>query len=171
MNRINFGRQSLHFIVFVLLQILLLYKFILFDVAFGFFYIGFILYLPFGINRSTSMAIAFAVGVIIDIFSSTPGIHTSACVLVAFIKDFWASTILRSADEDTRVNWNELQLWGSLKYLVPLVLIHHFMIFTIENDGFHTFFFLLKKILFSSLYTLFIVLCLSILMAPSKRQI
>ena len=171
MNRINYPQQLLHLVVFVFLQVLFLYKFILFDVAFGFFYVGFILFFPFGLSRSMTMSIAFLAGLIIDIFSNTPGIHTSACVLIAFIKDFWIDVSIRRSDEDIRVDWNELGLWGSVKYLLPLLLVHHIVIFTVENDGFSSFGLLSSKIFFSSIYSFVTILGLSILMAPKARRI
>ncbi len=171
MNRINFGQQSIHLVVFVFIQVLFLYKLILFDVAFGFFYVGFILFLPFGLSRSLTMTIAFFAGLLMDVFSNTPGIHASACVLLAFAKDFWLSIVIRRADEDFKLDWNELGLFGSIRYLLPLILVHHAVIFTIENDGFNGIGMLLSKILSSSIYSSVIILGLSILMAPKVRKI
>ncbi|MFY0605757.1 MAG: hypothetical protein JXR10_03520 [Cyclobacteriaceae bacterium] len=171
MNRINIGQQILHFVVFVIVQILLLYKFILFDIAFGFFYIGIILYIPFGLSRSLTMTVGFFIGLIMDIFSNTPGIHASACVFLAFTKDIWLTIVIRRADEDVKLDWNELGIFGSIQYLFPLILVHHAMIFTIENDGFDGFALLSAKIFFSSIYSFATILGLSILMAPKVRKI
>lgn len=170
MVRVNYVRQAIHLFVFLILQIPFLYKLVLFDQAFGFFYVGFILFFPYGYNRSVSMGAAFLSGLIIDMFSNTPGIHASACVLIAFVKDGWFQLVI-GADDDVDLSWNELKVWGSLKYLLPLIFLHHFLIFTIENGGFSAFGILFGKILYSSIYSFIIVFGLSFLMAPKARRL
>jgi len=171
MIRIDYKQQVYYLIAFVIMQIPLLYKLVLFDVAFGFFYIGFILFLPYGMSRSLTMIIAFFTGLVIDVFSNTPGIHASACILIAFIKDFWHDVIKGESDDDVNVDWNELGLVGSFGYLLPLIFIHHSMIFTIENGGFNGFGLLVSKIIYSTLYSFVLVFGISFLMAPSKRNL
>jgi len=171
MIRINYKQQILHLVVFLIIQIPLLYKLILFDRAFGFFYIGFILFLPYGTSRSLTMVIAFFSGLLIDVFSNTPGIHAAACILIAFLKDTWHDVIMgTSDDDDVSIDWNELKVVGSIGYLLPLIFIHHLIIFSIENGGFNSFGFLFSKVLYSSLYSFIIVFGLSFLMAPKARR-
>lgn len=171
MIRIDYKQQVYYLIAFVIMQIPLLYKLVLFDVAFGFFYVGFIMFLPYGMSRSLSMIIAFFTGLVIDVFSNTPGIHASACILIAFIKDFWHDVIKGESDDDVNVDWNELGFVGSFGYLLPLIFIHHSMIFTIENEGFNGFGLLVSKIIYSTLYSFVLVFGISFLMAPSKRNL
>lgn len=171
MIRINFRQQALHLFVFLILQIPLLFKLVLFDKAFGFFYIGFLLFLPHGLSRTYSMLIAFVTGLIIDVFSNTPGIHASACIFLVFAKDFWHDFIMGSSDDDVYINFNELGVIGSLGYLLPLTFIHHLIIFTVENGGFQSFGMLTLKVFYSSIYTFVIVFALSFLMAPKVRRV
>lgn len=171
MIRVNYVQQVINFFVFLIIQIPLLYKAILFDKAFSFFYVGFVLLLPFGLNRSWTMVIGFFAGLIIDVFSNTPGIHASACVLIAFFKDYWYDLIMGNSDDDIYLDWNELKVWGSIKYILPLIFLHHSMIFTIENGGFSSFGFLFSKIMLSSIYSFTIVFSLVYLMAPRTRRI
>lgn len=171
MLRINYPQQALHLVVFLILQIPFLYKLVLFDAAFGFFYVGFILFLPNGMNRSMAMTIAFITGLTVDVFSNTPGIHASASILIAFIKDFWFGITIDNSDDDIQLSWNELGVWGSVKYLFPLIFLHHMVIFSVENGGFSSFGFLLVKVLYSSLYSFLIVFALSFLIAPKTRRV
>jgi rod shape-determining protein MreD len=50
------------------------------------FYILFILMLPINLNRNVGVAIAFVTGVVMDIFSNTPGLHSSACLILSLIR-------------------------------------------------------------------------------------
>lgn len=170
MIRINYIKQAVHLLVFLVIQIPFLHKFILFDKAFGFFYLGFILFLPLGLNRNLTMVVAFLTGLIIDVFSNTPGIHASATVLIAFAKDYWYQAAIGDWDDNANISWNDLGGWGSVKFLLPLIFVHHFLIFTLENNGFSEFFVLMNKILLSSAYTFVTVFGLSLLMAPTERR-
>ncbi|MFT6866697.1 MAG: hypothetical protein ACJA08_001532 [Cyclobacteriaceae bacterium] len=170
MIRINYTRQITHFFAFMLLQLPLLYKFILFDVAFGFFYIGFILFLPLGLNRTTAMIIALLSGLLIDVFSNTPGIHASACVFIALVRNYWYLASIGDYEDDVNVSWNQLRIWGSLKYLLPMIFMHHLIIFIVENDGLSDFIHLTNKIIMSSLYTFIMVFGISLLIAPRERS-
>ena len=170
MIRINYQQQILHFIVFLVLQIPFLYKMVLFDRAFGFFYVGFLLLLPFGLSRSLSMVIALVSGLVIDVFSNTPGIHASACILIVFIKDFWFRLTIEDSEDDVFLDWNELKIWGSIKYFLPLIFMHHFVIFTVENGGLSLFGLLFSKIIYSTAYTFILVVGMTFLMAPKARR-
>lgn len=171
MIRINYTQQAVNLFIYLIIQIPLLYKTVLFDKAFGFFYIGFILLLPYGLSRTQTMVISFFSGLIIDVFSNTPGIHASACVFIAFAKDYWYQIVTGNADDDVYLNWNDLGIWGSLRYLLPLTFFHHSIIFTIENGGFSAFGFLFSKILLSSIYSFMVVFALVFLTAPRARRI
>ncbi|WP_258100393.1 hypothetical protein [Marinoscillum pacificum] len=171
MLRINYPQQALNLLVFLILQIPFLYKLVLFDSAFGFFYVGFILFLPYGLSRSIGMTVAFFTGLTVDIFSNTPGIHASATILIAFIKDFWFDITIDHSDDDIQLSWNELGPWGSVKYLYPLIFVHHAIIFSIENGGFNSLGFLFVKVFYSACYSFLIVFALSFLIAPKTRRI
>lgn len=170
MIRINYPRQIGHFIAFVIFQLPLLYKFILFNSAFGFFYVGFILLLPLGLNRNWAMIVAILTGLLIDIFSNTPGIHAAACVFIAFTKDYWYMFSMGEIEDQSNLSWNDLKMWGSIRFLFPLIFAHHMIIFAVENGGLMDFFFLFKKIIFSSIYTFITVFGIILLLAPKERR-
>lgn len=171
MNRINFRQQAIHFGIFVLLQIPMLYRLVLFDKAFGFFYIGFLLFLPYGLSRSVGMVIAFFTGLLIDVFSNTPGIHASACIFLVFTKDSWFNLSQGVPDENIILDWEELKVTGAITYLLPLVLAHHFIVFTVENGGFALPGMLLSKVLFSALYSWVLIVAFSFLTASQRRRL
>ncbi len=170
MIRIDYPKQVLYFLIFAVTQVFFMYKFILFDVAFAFYYVGFVLFFPYGVSRSITMFIAFLTGLTIDIFSNTPGIHAAACVFVAFTKDFWIDIVIRRSDDDIQIDWNELGLWGLIKYMLPLVFSHHLIIFTIENGGLSGPGLLFNKIFSSTIYSFTIIIALSLLLAPKAKR-
>jgi hypothetical protein len=74
MNRISWKLLIFYFVGYVILQIPLLHKFVLFDVAFSFFYLGFLLFFPLGQNPILRLTAGFLTGLFIDLFSNTPGL-------------------------------------------------------------------------------------------------
>ncbi len=171
MIRVNYILQTVYFFVFLLIQIPLLYRLVFFETAFGFFYLGFILFLPYGLSRSLVMIFGLLSGLLIDVFSNTPGIHASACILIAFIKDYWFNIANEHSDEEVDLSINTLGLWGFLKYAYPLIFIHHCIIFIVENGGLSNFGILSGKIFYSSLLSFIIILTIGFLLSPKRQRI
>jgi hypothetical protein len=110
-------------------------------------------------------------GLAVDVFSNTPGIHAGACVFVMFIRDLWLRIVLDDTDELTNINHISLKKTGFIFYVLPLVLIHHFIIFLVENGGFHLFAMLSSKTILSALFSFTIIFVLNYLIVPKPRRV
>ena len=75
------------FIVVVLLQVLLFNNMDYFYLVSPYIYIIFLLDLPLNVKTPSLMLIAFLLGLTVDYFSNTMGLHTSACVLIGFLRN------------------------------------------------------------------------------------
>ena len=170
MNRLSFREQVLNLVFLLLLQLPLIHRITLFDQAFGFFYVGFLLLLPLGISRSYLMLIGFLVGLAVDIFTNTPGLHALSCVFIMFIRNFWLSIVNNDWMDLRNINVGTLKWIGFLLFVFPLVFIHHALLFVIENGGFHLFGSLFNKVLFSSLFSTTIILVLNFLISNSRNR-
>ncbi len=170
MSRINIREQIFNLISMLLIQLPLLYRVTLGDKAFGFFYIGFILLLPWTLSRNYIMLIGFFSGLLVDVFSNTPGIHAGACVFIAFIRTGWLRMVNDDTEELINLNHVSLRKRGLLAYALPLVFIHHLIIFVLENGGFQLFGFLMSKVFFSSLFSFTIIFVLNYLIVPKPRR-
>lgn len=154
----------------LLVQLPLVHRITLFDRAFGFFYVGFLLLLPRTVSRSRLMIIAFLTGLLVDVFSNTPGIHASASVFMVFIRNFWLNIINDDASETMNLNVSTLKKLGFLSYIFPLILIHHILLFVIENGGFRGFGTILSKSLASAIFSSLIVFSINFAIAPKERR-
>ncbi|MEQ9402239.1 MAG: Rod shape-determining protein MreD [Cyclobacteriaceae bacterium] len=170
MSRISIREQVLNFIALLLVQLPLLYRITLFDRAFGFFYVGFLLLLPFRLSRSWLLLAGFFTGLIVDIFSNTPGIHAGACVFIMFIRNGWLRIVNDDTEELVNINHISMRKTGLLIYLLPLVFVHHLLIFFIENGGFYLFGMLLSKTIFSSFFSFTIIFVLNYLIVPKSGR-
>ncbi len=155
MSRGNILYNLFIFLVYLLLQVFLFDNMVLFGTAFCFIYIGFILLLPLQTSPIVLILTAFGSGLVVDLFYNIPGVNAAASVLIAFIRPFWLSMITpRGGYEDVDVP--SLKIFGFswfLTYALPLIFIHHLALFIIEAGELLNFWFVIKKSIFSSLYT------------------
>lgn len=170
MNRVNIREQVFNFIALCLIQLPLLYRITILDRAFGFFYIGFLILLPFRVSRSYLLIAGFLVGLVVDIFSNTPGIHAGACVFIMYIRDLWLKIVIDDTEELTNINYISIKKTGFTLYAFPLVLIHHLIIFLVENGGLHLFGTLITKTILSALFSFTIIFVLNYLIVPKPRR-
>ncbi|MEO0332548.1 MAG: Rod shape-determining protein MreD, partial [Bacteroidota bacterium] len=63
--------QALNFVIFFIIQILVVRKLVLFDVAFCYVYLAFLLLLPIELSVMTAMLLGFITGLFVDIFYNT----------------------------------------------------------------------------------------------------
>ncbi len=170
MSRKMIIRGVLYFLILVVIQIPLLHNWVLFDLAFPFHYIGFILLLPPSFKVGRLLVLAFIVGLVIDIFSNTPGVHASASVVVAYLRMSWLGFAIDSSDEEMDLTITYLGTRKFTLFVFPLVFIHHFILFTLENEGFRWAGLLFSKILWSSLFSYFLIWLTVLLTSSTKRR-
>ena len=164
------AEQAFNLIAFFIIQLPLLYRMTLFDRAFGFFYVGFILFLPYTLGLTYLLLAGFLAGLTVDIFSNTPGIHSFACVLIMYIRNGWLQILYDDPDDLVNINHNTLGNITFSLFIFPLIFLHHVIIFTIENAGVHLFWLLVSKILLSSAFSFILIFILNYLIAPKSRK-
>ena len=164
--------QIIFFFVYVLVQVMLLKNLVLFDSAFCFLYVAFILLIPFELSVTLTILVGFIVGFTVDIFYSSMGIHAFATVLMSYLRNYWLSVITPQGGYDVgnspTIATNGVQWF--LVYAIPLVFIHHFVLFFLEASGFDMFWFTMLKIMGSLLFTMTVIIFLQFLV-PQRRKI
>lgn len=150
----------IYFVLYLLAQVMLFRQLVLFNTAFCFIYIAFILLLPIETNTIALMLSGFLLGFGIDIFYDSLGLHALSLVLVAYVRNFWLTTITPQggydAGEGPTLASNGLQWF--LVYTLPLVFIHHAVLFFLEAGGFGVFWYTMSKIMTSLVFTVTILL-------------
>ena len=81
-------RNLLRFAVLVLVQVLILNNIQISGYLNPYVYVLFVLLLPFETPNWLLLVVAFLLGLSIDLFSQTPGIHAFATVFMAFFRPF-----------------------------------------------------------------------------------
>jgi cell shape-determining protein MreD len=167
----TFFFNIVRFFFLVFFQVLILNHINLGGYINPYFYIYFILLLPFETPRWLLLLAAFILGLNIDIFTNTIGLNASACVLMAFCRPFVISAISSGPESligDTPSLRNQGIKWF-LYYSIILVLIHHFTLFYLEIFRFSEFMMTFVRVLLSSAFTMFLVLISEYLLYPREK--
>ena len=146
---------GIRFVVLIILQGLILNNVQVFGVASTYFYVIFLLYLPVEFNRIIGMLLAFALGISIDLFSSSWGLHVFACVFLAYLRP----TLLRFLAPRDGYEFNAIPNWRTMGFLWFVtfssiaIFIHHFTVHFVEAFRFSEFFNVLGRALASTIFT------------------
>ncbi|MFM8742693.1 MAG: Rod shape-determining protein MreD [Cytophagales bacterium] len=161
----------LSFFAYVLAQVLVLQNLVLFNTAFCFLYIFFILLLPKELNTILLMLIGLVLGFSIDVFYNSLGLHALSLVLMAYLRNYWLAAITPQGGYDVGVppTLSAYGLQWFLVYTFPLIFVHHFVVFFVEAAGFHLFWYTMLKVMMSLLFTLTIALILQYLSTDRRR--
>lgn len=162
----------IQFVLLVLIQVLLLNNIQFSGFVNPYLYIIFILWLPFEIPKLLLLLLAFALGFSIDLFSSTIGMHTSACVFMAFCRPL----VLRLIAPRDGYEANQtpgIQDFGFswfLVYAASLTILHHLFLFFVEVFRFSDLFFTLGRMLLSSFFSLSLIIIFQLFRYNSDRR-
>jgi rod shape-determining protein MreD len=149
----------LSFVFIVLIQIVLMNNIQFSGYINPYFYILFIILLPVNVPGYLLLLLGFFLGITIDIFSNTPGIHASATVFMAFIRPFIINSY--NLDEKERMlipSIKNIGLNWFVKYVAIMVLSHHLFLFYIEVFSFSGFLHTLLRCILSSIFTFVFIL-------------
>ena len=162
---------GIYFVLYVLVQVMLFKQLVLFNTAFCFLYIAFILLLPLETNTLILMLVGFLLGICVDVFYDSLGLHALSLVLVAYLRNYWLGTVTPQggydAGEGLTLSANGLQWF--MVYSVPLVFIHHFVLFFAEAGGFGIFWFTMQKVMTSLIFTMVAILFLQYFSVDRRR--
>jgi hypothetical protein len=155
-------KNSIRFVLFVMLQALVFNQI---EIGFGIHIMVhplFIMLLPFETGVFTLMILGFALGLIIDVFSNTYGLHASSLLLMAYVRPIIFKFYGPREGYDPLKEPSVFDM-GSRWFLFVfgyLILIHHFWYFLVEIFRFDQFLLILQKTIFSVIisYLLCIVL-------------
>jgi rod shape-determining protein MreD len=153
-------RFGLIFILLILLQVLLLNNIQFSGYINPYVYVMFILLLPVEVPSWLLLLLSFATGLIMDFFSGSPGMHSSATVLAGFVRPYILRII---SPRDGYEPGSDLSMltygfrWF-LIYTLLIVLVHHTALFYLEVFRFVDFFRTMLRVLLSSLFSITFIL-------------
>ncbi|WP_345953226.1 rod shape-determining protein MreD [Mucilaginibacter sp. PAMB04168] len=162
----------IRFIVLVLLQVFLLKNISLYNLSVPYLYILFILLLPLETPNLLLFALSFLMGLTIDAFYDTPGLHAAASVVLAFVRVLFVSITVQKDgfDNEPEPTLGNMGFRWFFTYAAILTLFHHFFLFNLEVFRLNEIQYTLLRFLSSSVFTLFLILISSFLFYRRKER-
>ncbi|MCC7051361.1 MAG: rod shape-determining protein MreD [Bacteroidia bacterium] len=139
----------------VLVQVLIIQNLYLSNYVVPYLYVLAIIILPFETNKIFVLLCGVIIGLSIDLFNNTSGIHASAALLTAFARYYILKYVSPRDGYDKAVKpiVYDMGLKWFIVYAGSLILIHHFYFFYLEEFRFTAFFRVLLRVILSSAAT------------------
>lgn len=145
----------IRFIALLLAQVLIFNNIEIGGYIIPYIYILFIILLPFETPPWLTLFLAFILGLSVDIFSETLGMHAAATVFMAFLRPYILS-YFAPRDGYESGSFPRVFYYGFpwfIKYASIMVLAHHFFFFYVEMFKFQDFFTTLLRVVLSTLFS------------------
>jgi len=153
-------RFGLIFILLILLQVLLFNNIQFSGYINPYVFVMFILLLPIEIPSWLLLLLSFTTGLIVDFFSGSPGMHTSATVLAGFVRPY-ILRIVSPRDGYEPGSDPSMLIYGFrwfATYTLLIVLIHHTALFYLEVFRFADFFRTMLRVILSTVFSMMFIL-------------
>lgn len=157
------------FIILLSLQVIVFNNINLFGFISPFPYILFIILYPVNGNKSGLLVTSFLLGIILDMFSNSGGIHTTACLFLAYFRPSIFKFAFGVSYEYQTIKLNDTLTPERFSFLLVAVVLHHLVLFIFEAFQFSLLWDILIRTLLSSSITLVICIIIIYLIKPNKR--
>lgn len=152
-------KQIIRLVIVLALQLLVFNRLQFLGLCHPMVYVLCLMMMPLRLNTKIDMVIGAAIGLIMDLFSNSPGIHMAASVFIMYLR---REIIRRLIMEPERIKGDiDLHILGTesfIQYTMSLVLIHHSIIFILNTWSWSMIGWALLEILISSIVTCALIL-------------
>lgn len=167
-------KYFLRFVLFLLVQAMVLSNLPpLHQFVTVYLYFLFIIWLPFSTGRVSLLVIGFLLGLFLDFFTKTPGLHASAALLVAYLRPFLINLMVPKDTRELAIGSPSIESMGATSYILFISLLtffHHGWLVFLEWMTFGNFVFFIGKVFFSTLLSLFLILITELIFRPAKSS-
>ncbi len=162
----------IRFLLLIVVQIALLNNVQFSGLLNPYLYIYFLIVLPVDFPPNVGLILAFAMGIVIDLFSQTLGMHTISAVFLAYARPYILRYMApRDGYEFSRmVSVRQMGWLWFLTFSGLMVFLHHFVLFFIESFRISGFGYTLLKAMGSSALTLTLIVVVQLLFTRSPKS-
>lgn len=132
-------------------------------------YILFIILYPVNGNKYGLLAASFFLGLIMDLFCNSGGVHAAACLTLAYFRPFIFKFSFGLSYEYQTVRLNDILTPERFSFILLAVIIHHLTLFVLEVFTFEFLWDIILRTIVSTLFTIIICILIIYLIKPSKR--
>ena len=155
----DWTKQLGRYIAVMLLQVLLFDQLQLLGVCHPYIYILCLLMMPITLPHSVDMIIGAIIGLVMDVFCNSLGIHTAACILLMFVRPYLIGAIVNNKDRlNEQISLHAIGMEAMLKYVILLVVLHHLIVFALGAWSWQHIGFVILETLVSSTVTILVIM-------------
>lgn len=162
--------NSIRFIGFIALQVFILNNINFLGYVNPYLYIFFILFLPVGMEQWKVLLLSFFLGLIVDVFSDSGGLHATACLAIGYMRPFFLRTAFGLSYDNDNINFFKAHFNERFTYIGLMVLFHHIVLFSLVFFDFYHLALVLKNAFFSGIFTILLILITLLLLQRSKGK-
>ncbi len=156
------------FILLLAVQVLICNRMNLFGFINPFPYILFIILFPVNGNRYGLLVASFLLGLIMDMFWNSGGVHALACILLAYFRPSLFKFSFGLSYEYQTVKLNDVLTPERFSFILLAVVIHHLVLFSLEIFKVTLWDILLRTVL-TTIFTILSCIIIIYIIKPSKR--
>jgi hypothetical protein len=131
-------------------------------------YILFILLYPVKNNRMLFILLSFILGLVVDLFMDSGGIHAAASVTIAYSRPVFLKFCFGTVYEHQYIKFENVEFGSKFSYFVLMTAIHHLILFYLEIFSISKILLVLQKALFSGIFT--VLLCVLATIIFSRKM-
>ncbi|PKB17131.1 rod shape-determining protein MreD [Flavobacterium sp. 5] len=132
-------------------------------------YILFIILYPVNGNKANLLIASFFLGLIMDLFCNSGGVHATACVILAYLRPFFFKFSFGLSYEYQTIKLNDVLTPERFTFILLAVTTHHVTLFLLESFQISFLLDVLLRTLLSTLFTILTCIILIYLIKPNKR--
>ncbi|WP_395056558.1 rod shape-determining protein MreD [Flavobacterium sp.] len=132
-------------------------------------YILFILLYPVNSNRAGLLVASFLLGLTVDMFTNSGGIHAVSCLILAYVRPVFFKFAFGLSYEYQTIKINDRLSPERFTFILISILTHHFILFLLEYFKFTFILDALLRTVVTTIFTLIVSILIIYLFKPSKR--
>ncbi|MBF8148400.1 rod shape-determining protein MreD [Winogradskyella sp. F6397] len=132
-------------------------------------YIIFIFLFPIREERLALLIVSFLLGLLVDLFSDSGGVHAAAAVSLAYIRPILLKSSFGMLYEHHSIKFSTTDIGSLITYISLGTVIHHLVLFSLEIFNISNILITLKKTLFSSIFTTLLSVLIIILFSRNRK--
>lgn len=157
------------FVLLIAAQVVIFNNIDLFGFVNPFPYILFILLYPVNSNRAGLLLASFFLGLTIDMFENSGGVHAAACLVLANLRPTFFKFAFGLSYEYQTIKINDRLSPERFTFIFISILTHHLVLFLLEFFKFSFILDALWRTLLSAIFTLIVSIIIIYLFKPSKK--
>lgn len=162
--------QIVRFALLLLAQVLIFSHINFLGYVNPYLYILFVALFPVKNDRMSFLFVSFLLGISIDMFLDSGGIHAAALVTIAFLRPPVLKYSFGALYDHQNIKFHKVDLSQLFTYITILTVLHNLVLFMLDFFNLSDIFTIVKSILFSSIFTILICMMITIIFSRAATK-